>query len=148
MTEFEGTWYYRSFLILPTPSEEEAPPGSAITARKWAMGTLTVPAGTHPDVSGELAFATGATLAVKGHVLPASDLSSAILVATGEGLTGPTKGSIYQITGAFFNDANGQQFIYGSTLGVRGPDTQPDVAGGMPINTVGTFVLSRQVTGE
>lgn len=148
MTTFEGTWYYRSFLILPTPSEEEAPPGSAITARKWAMGTLTVPTDTNPEVSGELAFATGATLAVKGHVLPASDSSPAIFVATGEGLTGPAKGSIYRIAGAFFNDANGQQFIYGSTLGVRGPDTQPDVAGGMPINTVGTFVLSRRVAGK
>jgi hypothetical protein len=148
MTTFQGTWYYRSFLILPTPSEEEAPPGSAVTARKWAMGTLTVPTDTYPEVSGELAFATGATLAVKGRILPASNLSPAILVATGEGLTGPTKGSIYQIVGAFFNDADGEQFIYGSTLGVRGPDTQPDVAGGMPINTVGTFVISRRAIGE
>ncbi len=147
MTKFEGTWYYRSFLILPTSSEEEAPPGSAITARKWARGTLTVPTETNSEVSGELAFAAGATLSVKGQILPASDLSPAILVATGEGLTGPIKGSMYQIAGAFFNDANGQQFVYGSTLGVRGPDTQPDVAGGMPINTVGTFILSR-VTGK
>lgn len=148
MTTLEGVWYYQSFLILPTPSEEEAPPGSEVTARKWAMGTLTVPAGTNPEVSGELAFATGATLAVKGYVLPASDLSPAILVATGEGLAGPTKGSIYRIVGAVFSDANGRQFIYGSTLGARGPDTQPDVAGGMPANTVGTFVLSRRVEGE
>ncbi|MGH8731321.1 MAG: hypothetical protein ACREVF_06370 [Burkholderiales bacterium] len=148
MTILEGTWYYQSFLILPTPSEEEAPPGSVVTARKWAMGTLTVPADTSPEVSGELAFATGATLAVKGQVLPASDSSPAILVATGEGLAGSTEGSIYQIVGAFFSDASGQQFIYGSTLGVRGPDTQPDVAGGMPINTVGTFILSRRIADK
>ncbi len=108
------------------------------------MGTLSVPTDTYPDVSGELAFAPGVTLTVKGHILPGSDSSSAILIATGEGLTGPTKGSISRITGAVISDANGQQSIYGSVLGLRGPDTNPTVNGGMPINTVGTFVLSRQ----
>ncbi|MCA1705217.1 MAG: hypothetical protein LC808_18950 [Actinobacteria bacterium] len=109
------------------------------------MGTLTVPTDTYPQVSGELAFAPGVTLTVKGHVLPPSDLSSEIFVATGQGLTGPAKGSISRIIGTVISDANGQQSIYGSVLGVRGPDIDPDVNGGMPINTVGTFVLSRQV---
>lgn len=148
MTALEGTWHYQSFLILPTPSEEQAPPGSAVTVRKWAMGTLTVPTDTYPEVSGELAFAPGITLTVKGHVLPPSDVSSEILAATGEGLTGPTKGSISRIIGTVISDVNGQQSIYGSVLGVRGPDTDPDVNGGMPINTVGTFALSRQAEGK
>lgn len=148
MTTLEGSWRYQSFLILPTPSEQEAQPGSPVTASKWAMGTLTVPTDTSPEVSGELAFAPGVTLAVKGHLLPASDLSPAIFVATGEALTGPLKGSIYRITGAVIGDANSQQSIYGSVQGVRGPDTDPEVAGGVPIYTVGTFVLSRQVESK
>jgi hypothetical protein len=143
MTTLDGTWRYQSFLILPTPSGGEAPSGSAVTARKWAMGTLTVPTDTYPEVSGELAFAPGVTLTVKGHVLPPSDVSSEILVAMGEGLTGPTKGSISRIIGTVISDANGRQSIYGSVLGVRGPDTDPKLNGGMPVNTVGTFVLSR-----
>lgn len=148
MNRFEGTWHYQSFLILPTPSEQEGPPDSAVTARKWTTGTLTVPTDTYPEVSGELAFAPGVTLAVKGHILPPSDLSSEIFVATGEGLTGPTKGSISRIIGTVIFDANGEQSIYGSVLGVRGPNSNPNVNGGMPINTVGTFALSRQVEGK
>jgi hypothetical protein len=143
MATLAGTWHYQSFLILPTPSEGEAPPESAVTARKWAIGTLTVSTDTYPEVSGELAFAPGVTLTVKGHVLPPSDVSSEILVATGEGLAGPTKGSISRIIGTVIRDANGRQLIYGSVLGVRGPDTSPEVNGGMPINTVGTFALFR-----
>ncbi len=77
-------------------------------------GTLTVPTDTYPEGSGKLAFAPGVTLTVKGHVLPPSDLSSEILVATGEGLTGPTKGSISRIIGTV----------------ISGPDTDPDVNGG------------------
>lgn len=148
MTTLEGTWHYQSFLILPTQSEEEAPSGSAVTARKWASGTLTVPTDAYPEVSGELVFSPGITLAVRGHVLPPSGLSSEILVATGEGLEGQTKGSISRIIGTVISNGNGRQLIYGSVLGVRGPDTQPDVNGGMPINTVGTFTLSRQVEGR
>jgi hypothetical protein len=105
---------------------------------------LTVPTDTYPEVSGELAFAPGVTLTVKGHILPPSDSSSEIFVATGEGLTGPTKGSISRIIGTVIFDANAEQSIYGSVLGVRGPDTDPGMNGGMPTNTVGTFVLSRQ----
>lgn len=143
MTTLAGTWHYQSFLLLPTPSEGEAPSDSAVTARKWAMGTLTVPTDTYPEVSGELVFAPRVTLAVKGHILPSSDVSSEILVATGEGLTGLTKGSISRIIGTVISDAHGQQLIYGSVLGVRGPDTDPEMNGGMPIGTVGTFALSR-----
>lgn len=143
MNRLEGTWHYRSFLILPTTLQEKAPHDSPVTVRKWAMGTLTVPTDTYPEVSGELAFAPGVTLTITGHVLPPSDLSPAILVATGEGLTGPTKGSISRIIGTVIMDANGEQAFYGSVLGVRGPDTDPGVNGGMPINTVGTFELSR-----
>ncbi len=142
MTTLDGTWHYQSFLILPTPSEGETPPNSAVTARKWTAGTLTVPTDTYPEVSGELTFAPGVTLTVKGHVLP-SDLSSEILVATSEGLTGPTKGSISRIIGTVISDATGPPSIYGSVLGVRGPDTDPNMNGGKPVNTVGTFVLSR-----
>lgn len=143
MITLKGVWRYQSFLILPTPSEQEAPPNAAVTARKWAMGTLTVSADTYPEVGGELEFAPGITLTVKGRILAPPDSSSEILMATGQGLTGPTKGSISKIVGTVASEANGQQAIYGSVLGVRGPDTQPTVNGGMPIGTMGTFVLTR-----
>jgi hypothetical protein len=142
MATLAGTWNYQSFLIQPTPSEEAAPPGAAVTAHKWAMGTLTVQPGASPEVSGDLEFAPGFKLTVKGHVLPPSDSSSAILVATGKGATGgPLQGTIYWITGAIM-EAEGQPSIYGSVLGVRGPDTKPEDVGGQPINTVGAFTLS------
>jgi hypothetical protein len=143
MTTLEGTWHYQSFVIHPTSSEEAAPPGTAVTAHKWAMGTLTVRPETSPQVSGELEFAPGYSLALKGHILPPSDSSSAILVATGEGPDGgPLKGTIYRIVGAII-EADGQQSVHGSVLGVRGPDAKPTDVGGHPINTVGTFQLSR-----
>ena len=142
MTALEGTWKYQSFLIRPTPSEEAAPPGAAVTAHKWGMGTLILRPGASPEVSGDLQFGPGVTLTVKGHVLPASDSSSAILVATGEGTGGLLKGMINWITGVIM-EADGQQSIYGSVLGVRGPDTKPDDVGrGQPVNTVGAFTLS------
>lgn len=144
VTTLQGQWLYNSFLIRPAPSEEQAPRGKPVTAVKWAMGILTVPTDTYPEVSGELEFAPGFTLTIKGRVLPASESSSAILVATGKGVTGPTKGSVSWITGAVIIDTDGQQSIYGSVLGVRGPDTNPDLNGGEPLNTVGTFRLSRQ----
>jgi|tagenome__1003787_1003787.scaffolds.fasta_scaffold20375239_1 hypothetical protein len=143
MTTLEGTWHYQSYVIRPTPSEEAAPRGAAVTARKWAMGALTVRSETSPEVSGELEFGPGATLTLKGYILPPSNSSSAILVATGEGSNdGPLKGAIYRITGAII-EADGQQSVHGSVLGVRGPDTKPTDVGGHPINTVGAFTLSR-----
>lgn len=144
MIALEGKWNYQSFLILPTPSEKQDPPGKPVTAVKWSRGTLIVPTDNYPEVSGELVFAPGVTLAIEGHVLPASETSSAILVATGVGEAPPTEGSISWITGTIINHANGQHSIYGSVLGVRGPDSNPDENGGQPLNTVGTFMLTRQ----
>jgi hypothetical protein len=148
MSPLAGTWRYQSYLIQPTPAEAAAPPGSTatVTARKWAAGTLTVavePA-TDTEVSGGLEFAPGVGLVVAGHVIPATDSSSAILVATGEGPAGgPLHGALYRITGTVVVVA-GRESIHGAVLGVRGPDARPDdTGGGAPRNTVGTFVLDR-----
>ncbi|MDQ4143306.1 MAG: hypothetical protein M3198_06090 [Actinomycetota bacterium] len=144
MTTLEGVWEYESFLILPSEAERAAPPGSPVTARKWAMGALTVSTDTDEEVSGELVFAPGITLNVRGLVLDTSSRLP-ILTATGEGVSGPTKGAVYRILGVIIRDANGQESVQGSVLAVRGPDVNPDVElGGMPINTVGSFVLSAE----
>jgi len=149
MTTLEGSWDYQSFLILSASPREDTSPGSPPAPRKWATGTLTVPLGTSPDVRGELTFAPAITLTVQGRITPASDVSPSVFVATGEGSIGPTKGALYQIAGTAITDANKRQSIHGWVLAVRGPDTHPETElGGMPIGTVGTFVLSEQAADE
>jgi len=148
MTILEGAWDYQSFLILSTSPGRDATPVSPLALRRWAMGTLTLAPCTSPDVRGELTFAPGVALTVKGHITPASDMSPTVLVATGEGLSGPTKGSLYQIAGTAVIDANKRQSIHGWVLAVRGPDANPKKElGGLPTGTVGTFVLSEQAAG-
>jgi hypothetical protein len=150
MSTLEGTWHYQSYLIQPTPSEEAAPPSNdvSVTTHKWAMGTLTVRPDSNPGVSGVLEFAPGVTLTVRGHIIPASDSSSAILVATGEGpAKGPLQGAMNWITGTVI-EADGRESIHGSVLGVRGPNADPNnTGGGAPQNTVGAFVLARPIEG-
>jgi hypothetical protein len=60
---------------------------------------------------------------------------------------GPLKCPIYRITGATI-EADGQQSICGSMLGLRGADTKPTDVGGHLINTVGTFTLFVLTIGE
>jgi hypothetical protein len=152
----KGTWDYQSFLVLPSDAEVATPPGSSVTARKWAKGSLSVPDDTGEKIKGELSFAPGVKLVIDGRISPANDDSPTTLEATGEATDGPIKGTRYQITGWIVpstTDAKGRPQIRGSVRAARGPllpkanPTDPDKYAGvepgkMPVGTVGTFILT------
>ena len=151
--EFQD-WIYQSFLVLPTPEENDALPGTAITAKKWAKGTLLCgQAFTSPEgytLAGTLSFRPGAELTVSAKGALGSGNSPATFEATGTGTGGPTKGAISQLVGWVFpedpihNGAGRVVVVRGSVRAVRGPDTQPDKdLSGMPLGTVGVFVIAR-----
>lgn len=133
-----GTWNYQSFLVKPTPEEWEAEPRTAVTATKWAKGTLTIIESENNQILGELVFAPGVTLSVHGRILPATETLPAVLEATGKGSSEKTKNRVYQITGWIIFDPIkeiARPTIRGSILAVT-----PDL-GGKPAGTVGAFVL-------
>jgi hypothetical protein len=142
----QGTWAFQSFLMLPSETEWAAPPGTSVSARKWAKGTLAILSSTDDEFSGELTFSETVKLNVKGKILPATDDTPAVLDAIGEATDGPAKGAIYKIRG-WSNPLTSEQVnpsqIQGSVLAVRGADSKPEIElGGMPIGTVGAFVLT------
>lgn len=141
--EFQD-WVYQSFLVLPTQAEAAAKPGEAVTAKKWAMGNLTL--SDSPNgyaAAGFLDFAPGVQLkiAVKGE--PGKGDVPATFETTGIGVSGVTKGAVYQLTGWVFRGDNGKVArVEGAVRAVRGPDTSPSISlGGAPVGTVGYFVI-------
>ena len=141
-------WTYQSFLVLPTPSEEMVPPGSAITAKKWAKGNLYLETSIdtgNPDAVGLLIFPTkdgDVKLRVKASVEKGIDPVK--FEATGEVQDAvPAKGAVYKLLGwAFRGEDDKVAAVHGSVMAVRGSDSRPDVElGGMPIGTVGAFVI-------
>jgi len=152
--EFQD-WTYQSSLVLPTPAEKDAPPGGAVTAKKWAKGILLCGQAmkTHDryTLSGRLAFRPGLELAVEAKGSLGADGSPASFEATGIATDGPIKGAVYQLVGWVFpetpieNGAARVLAVQGSVRAVRGPDTKPEVElGGMPAgSTVGIFVIER-----
>lgn len=141
-----GVWSYQSFLILPTATELDAPPGTFVTTKKWALGQLAISDNTNDEFSGELVFAPGVKLNVKGRVLLSTNSTPLGIEAIGEGLEGPTKGAIYRINGWVVPPSSNQTKrpnIHGSVLAIRGSDSKPDVElGGKPVGTVGAFILA------
>lgn len=141
----KGTWSYQSFLLLPTDAEFAAKPGTSVTSRKWALGQLVVLSETEGKFQGELVFAPSVKLDVKGRILPSTNSLPAVFEAIGEGLDGPTKGAIYKIIGWIPTSFDGedQLDVCGSVLAVRGSDSNPEKElGGMPVGTMGAFVLT------
>ena len=151
--EFQGwDWVYQSFLILPTPAEATAAPGSSVTAKKWAMGRLVIadnPAGSNIiggyDGGGFLEFAVGVKLRVAVKGLDGIDETPATFEAIGKGEEGVTKGAEYQLSGWAFRGSDGKlESIHGSVRAVRGPDSNPKFElGKMPVGTVGAFMIVR-----
>ena len=152
---FEFTdWTYQSVVVRPTPAEQAAAPGSAIAATKWAAGTLLCgqafnEAGGY-SLAGTLSFRPGVELQFTAKGALGSGNAPATFEAMGTGTEGPTRGAIYQLVGWVFpedpirNGAGRVLSVRGSVRAVRGPDTKPDAdLGGMPLETVGTFVIAR-----
>jgi hypothetical protein len=148
-------WAYQSFLILPTPAESNADPGTVVTARKWAKGTLfcgqALRTADGYTLDGRLSFLPGVDLSVSGKGALGTGNNPAPFKATGIGTDGPTKGAIYQLVGWVFpetpilNGAARVLSVKGSVRSVRGPDTKPEIElGGMPaITAVGAFAIER-----
>lgn len=149
--EFQD-WMYQSFLVLPTSEENDAVPGTAVTAKKWAKGTLlcgqAFKTADRYILDGTLSFRPGVELTVSAKGVLGTEDNPATFEATGTGTEGPTKGAIYQLVGWVFpeepiqNDAGRVLSVRGSIWAVRGPDTKPEIElGGMPVGTVGSFVI-------
>ena len=145
---------YKSTLVLPTPEESDAPPGTVVTAKKWAQGTFLCGQAFKNNggytLDGSLSFRPGVELAVSAKGILGSGNAPAPFEATGTGKEGPTKGAIYQLVGWVFPElptasgAGRVLSVRGSVRAVRGTDTKPEVdLSGMPLGTVGAFVITR-----
>src|ERR1051326_3682933 len=157
--EFQD-WSYQSSLVLPTPTEEDAPPGAAVTAKKWGKGTLLCGQAMKTEggytLSGRLVFRPGLELAVEAKGFLGTGSSPASFEATGTATDGPIKGALYQLVGWVFpgtaieNGAARVRAVRGSARAVRGPDTKPEIEpGGMPAgSTVGTFAIESARTDD
>jgi hypothetical protein len=155
--EFQD-WTYQSFLVLPTPEEDAALAGTAVTAKKWAKGELLCGQAFRDSVAGSegykldgtLSFRPGVELNVSAKGALGDATMPGTFEATGIGTQGPAKGAIYHLVGVLFPEPPIQKTaarvlsIRGFVRAVRGPDTKPDLdLGGMPLGTVGTFVIGK-----
>jgi hypothetical protein len=153
--EFQD-WIYQSFLLLPTPQELDAAPGTPATARKWARGELlcgqafTTPAPGGYVLSGVLSFRPGVTLTVSAQGTLGVGNAPATFEATGVGTEGATLGAIYRLVGWVFpelpilNGGGRVDSVRGAIWAVRGTDARPDIdLSGMPLGTVGSFVIAK-----
>lgn len=154
--EFQD-WTYQAFLLLPTALEDAAAAGGAVSARKWSRGTLMCgQAFTATDgyrLTGTLVFKPGVELAVVASGTRGRGDAPGTFVATGTGTGGPLKGMVSELTGWMFPDlpivnaAARVLSIHGSIRAVRGTDANPGIdPSGIPIGTVGAFVISRSAT--
>ncbi len=145
---FIGMWKYQSYL-LPTAIQDDSKPGSDITGKKWASGVLDI-----GDIVGleiadrRLVFAPGVELIVTIKLVPQEMGEPYEFKAIGVGKSGPTAGAVYDLVGwAQVSGDNDRRVVSakGAIRAVRGPDAKPGTElGGMPVETVGSFVLAPQ----
>jgi hypothetical protein len=147
-------WSYQSYLVVPTTEEIEAPPSSAVSAKKWAKGeflcgqAFTAP-GNGYTLGGKLIFREGVELAVEVSGVNGIDDQPGTFEAIGTGTQGPTKGALYRLSGWVFpklpmptSGATRPLLIKGAVWVLRGPDMNPAVElGGSPAGTVGLFEI-------
>jgi hypothetical protein len=139
--EFEGNWAYQSFAVLPTAPELAAAPGSPVTAKKWAMGKLRLADSVEMAAAGMLTFLPGVELRVQVRFVPGPDGAPARFEATGKGESGPMVGVEYELVGwALPSPAGRLQEVRGSVRAVKGAGAG---LGGLPVGTVGSFVISK-----
>lgn len=151
--EFQD-WRYQSFLLLPTPVEDTAEPGTAVGARKWSRGTLLCgqafnDAGGY-TLTGTLVFRPGVELSIAARGRLGTADGPATFEATGTGIDGPLKGMVSQLVGwvepeqPVVHGAARVLQVHGSIRAVRGTDKDPGKdPSGMPLGTVGAFVIAR-----
>lgn len=139
------TWDYQSFLILPTPEESVALPGTAITAKKWGKGTLLLTDGPDGSAKGILTFQPHVELEVSVRTKAGPDQTSFLFEASGIGTSGPLIGAINRLAGWVFCGADGKvESVEGSIYSVRGTDANPTKdPSGMPLGTVGAFLITK-----
>jgi hypothetical protein len=152
--EFQD-YIYQSFLVLPTEQENEAPAGSAVTAKKWGKGAFSCGQAMRSadgyELQGSLVFRPGVELPMTAKGALGEGSNPASFEATSLGTEGPTKGAVHILSGWVFPDEpiqNGAARVLrsqGVILAVRGPDTSPAVAlgGGVAGTSVGTFLITR-----
>lgn len=151
--EFQD-WVYQSFLLLPTPAEDGAEPGTAVSAKKWARGTFMCgQAFTAADgytLTGTLMFPGKGELSIAARGRLGSADAPATFEATGTGTQGQVAGMVSQLVGWAMPEppvAGGAARVLrvcGSVRAVRGTDARPDRdPSGMPLGTVGAFVIAR-----
>jgi hypothetical protein len=157
-----GSWFplfefqdysYQSFLLSPSAEQDPAKSVAVINAKEWANGALlcgqAFDTGGGYRLDGTLSFRPGVELAVSAKGAFGKGDAPATFEATGTGVDGPLKGTIYELVGWVFpelpiaNAAGRVVSVRGSVRAVRGPDTNPAQAGGMPLGTVGAFVITR-----
>ncbi len=145
-------WVYQSFLSLPTNPEKQSPPGSSITAKKWAKGKLYLETAIDlppaPDAVGYLEFPRpGGNIKLNVKAFVEKGISPVKFEATGEAENAlpEINGAMYKLLGwAFRGEGNKVEEIEGCVVAIRGSDARPDVElGGMPVGTVGAFVIMR-----
>lgn len=151
--EFQD-WIYQSFLLLPTPAEDEANPGAAVGAKKWARGTLmcgqAFASADGYTLTGTLVFPSKGELSIAARGKLGDADSPATFEATGTGTQGLVTGMVSQLVGWVTPElpvANGAARVLsvrGSIRAVRGTDAKPEVdPSGVPLGTVGAFVIAR-----
>lgn len=148
-------WSYQSYLILPTSTEIDSPPGASVSSRKWAKGLFQCGQAFNADqgdgytLDGKLVFREGVELDVQVRGITGSEDQAGTFEAIGTGTHGPTNGAIYKLSGWVFPtlpmsvpNASRPHRIKGAVWAVRGPNTNPLLElGGLPVGTVGVFEI-------
>ena len=158
MTESGDLWFplfewtrflYRSFLVLPSDTDPEGP----VALKEWAKGEFSCGQafqdGDGYTLGGQLIFRPGVELAVNIRGRKGRGTGPGTFEGTGTGKAGVTMGAVYELTGLLYPEsqrgASGAARISnvrGSVKAVQGPTTNPAIElGGLPVGTVGAFVI-------
>lgn len=141
-------FFYRSFLVIPSDIDPTGP----VTLTDWAKGDFVCGQAMNVDdgyeLTGTLVFRQGVQLEVSAKGTKGKGDKPGTFEATGTGTAGPTTGAIYQLVGLVYptlpinSSAAVVANIRGSVRAVQGPTSNPAVElGGLPIGTVGAFVI-------
>jgi hypothetical protein len=152
--EFQD-WTYQSTVVLPSPANDHALPGTSLPARKWAKGALILGQAHKHDhgyeVGGCLSFGPGYELEITARGALGASGIPATFEGTGTALHGKPRGVVYDLIGRVFPEEPIQHGaarvlrIQGAVWAIRGPDVQPEIElGGLPVGTIGVFRIERK----